>query len=36
MIVEFQELSFLLGICPGPTKSCTIKQVTINKQIQAQ
>lgn len=31
MIVEFQELSFLLGICPGPTESCTIKRVTINK-----
>ena len=31
MTGEFQELSFLLGICPVPTKSCTMKWVTINK-----
>lgn len=33
---EFQELSFLLGICPVSTKSATITWVTVNKQIRGQ
>lgn len=31
MTTEFQELSFLFGICPVPTKSYITKHVTINK-----